>query len=187
MLFKIILLIVAVGIICTVICDVFFMNYMEDVAKNLAENNLQDIAESFGSELDAEMEKNPNMTFDDFENILKNVKMKSAPSTYAYLLNEKGINVYHPSEDRLGTHVENEFLCGVMDEIVAEKNPPQTGIAVSVYRGKLKYNSYYILKNNYLLNITADQADVLSFEKDARVKILLISVFNLTLFIILGY
>ena len=185
--FKIILLVVAVGIICTAICDIFFMTYMKNVAKNLAENNLQDIAQSFGAELDAAIEQNPEMTFEDYEAILSNVSMHSAPSTYAYLLNEEGYNVYHPSPDRLGTHVENEFLCGIMDQIAAGKNPPQTGIGVSLYRGKMKYNSYYILKNNYLLNITSDQADILSFENDATIKMLLISVFNLTLFIILGY
>lgn len=185
--FKIVILVVTIGIVCTAICDVFFMNYMKDVAKNLAENNLQDIAQSFGVELDAAMENNPDMSFEDFEAILKNVSMHSAQSTYAYLLDENGYNVYHPSPDRMGTHVENEFLCGIMDQIAAGKNPPQTGIGVSLYRGKWKYNSYYILKNNYLLNITSDQADILSFEKDATTKILLISVFNLTLFIILGY
>lgn len=79
--FKIILLVVAVGIICTAICDIFFMNYMKNVAKKLAENNLQDIAQSFGAEMDAAIEKNPDMTFEDYEAILKNVSMHSASST----------------------------------------------------------------------------------------------------------
>lgn len=185
--FRIIILVVMIEIICTAICDIFFMNYMKDVARKLAENNLQDIAQSFGAELDSAIEKNPDMSFEDYEAILTNVSMHSAKSTYAYLLDENGYIVYHPSPDRVGTHVENKFLCGIMDQIAAGENPPQTGIGVSLYRGKWKYNSYYILKNNYLLNITSDQADILSFESDATTKILLISLFNLTLFIILGY
>ncbi len=43
------------------------------------------------------------------------------------------------------------------------------------------------MDNNYLLNITADEEKVLSFQKDAYLKICLISIFNLTLFVILGY
>ena len=185
--FKVILLAMLICSTCTSICGIFFCNYMDNVATNLAENNLKDLAASFGAELDKAYEENPDMTFEELEAILTNVKMRSAPSTYAYLLNEEGINVYHPSEERMGTHVENSFLCGVMDQIAAGENPPQTGTDVALYRGVWKYNSYYILKNNYLLNITSEQADVLSFEKDVIIKTILISIINLICFTIIGY
>lgn len=186
MTFKIIMLVVTVGIICTLICDIFYMNYMRDVAINQMKNNLMDVSETYGRELDRAFEQNPNLTFEDYERILKDARIRAAEGSYAYLLDEQGMMVYHPSEDRLGTHVENAMLCSVMDEIAAGRKP-ENGIGVSIYRGKSKYNSYYILDNNYLLCVTADEEKVLSFQKDAYIKICLISVFNLTLFVILGY
>ena len=47
---------------CTSICGIFFCNYMDNVATNLAENNLKDLAASFGAELDKAYEENPDMT-----------------------------------------------------------------------------------------------------------------------------
>ena len=126
------------------------------------------------------------MTYDEYAEILQYAQVRAAEGSYAYLLDEEGVMIYHPSEDRMGTHVENELLCGVMDEIAAGRKP-ENGIGVSIYRGKPKYNSYYILDNNYLLNITADEEKVLHFQKDAYAKIGLISIFNLTFFVILGY
>ena len=83
--FKVILLAMLICSTCTSICGIFFCNYMDNVATNLAENNLKDLAASFGAELDKAYEENPDMTFEELEAILTNVEMRSAPSTYAYL------------------------------------------------------------------------------------------------------
>ena len=184
--FKIIMLVVAVGVICTIICDIFYMNYMCDVARDQAQDNLLDVSEAYGRELNRAFNENPDLTYDEYAEILQYAQVRAAEGSYAYLLDEEGVMIYHPSEDRMGTHVENELLCGVMDEIAAGRKP-ENGIGVSIYRGKPKYNSYYILDNNYLLNITADEEKVLHFQKDAYAKIGLISIFNLTFFVILGY
>lgn len=89
--FKIILLAMLICITCTGICSIFFSNYMNNVATNLAENNLKDLAAPFGAELDKAYEENPDMTFEELEAILTNVEMRSAPSTYAYLLTSRAI------------------------------------------------------------------------------------------------
>ncbi len=140
--FKIIMLVVAVGIICTLICDIFFMSYMKDVARNQAQSNLLDVSEAYGRELNQAYAANPDMTFEELKVILEPARVRAAEGSYAYLLDTDGIMIYHPQEDRMGTHVENALLCGIMDEIAAGKKP-DNGIGVSIYRGKPKYNSTY--------------------------------------------
>ena len=70
--FKVILLAMLICSTCTSICGIFFCNYMDNVATNLAENNLKDLAASFGAELDKAYEENPDMTFEELEAIYNN-------------------------------------------------------------------------------------------------------------------
>jgi methyl-accepting chemotaxis protein len=98
----------------------------------------------------------------EFSSALSNIKVGDNESSYAYLLDSTGTVVYHPTEDKIGTKVENSAINNIVSQIQAG-NIPENSVVTYTYEGKVKYASYNIDENNHwILVITVDKAEVLA-------------------------
>ena len=173
---KIAMLVVAASIIATLISINIFISLTKKECTQLVQNNVGDLATAYAKEVNLELTEKGELTYDDYNEILSNVKIKGMDSSYAYLVTSDGVMQYHPTKDKVGNPVENEVVKGLVAELQAGKTP-QDSVVTYLYKGVNKIAGYSILSDKSILVVTADEDDAFSFMD---------SVLNLSLMLILG-
>ncbi len=94
--------------------------------------------------------------------MLGDVHMSDFTSSYAYLVNDKGIMIYHPTAEKIGQPVENEAVKGILAQMQGGI-VPEPAVITYAYKGANKYAASYIQPSTQnILIITADEKDVVS-------------------------
>ena len=107
-----------------------------------------------------------NNTF--LSKMLGDVKVENKSSSYAYLVDANGIMLYHPTAEKIGQAVENTVVSGLVSDIAAG-NIADPACVEYDYNGTTKYAAYYINSTgDFILVITADEADIFSDITDMR-------------------
>ncbi|MFC3747804.1 methyl-accepting chemotaxis protein [Paenibacillus sp. GCM10012306] len=96
------------------------------------------------------------VTTDSITQYLDNAKAVNAPSSYAYLVDETGIILYHPDKSKVGTAVENAQVKSVVEQIQAGVIPKDASVEY-VYNGVQKKASFTVLPDTkWTLVLTGD-------------------------------
>lgn len=83
-------------------------------------------------------------------------------SSYAYLVDEKGIMIYHPDAAKIGNPVENEQIKAVVERL-QKGEEIKSEIVKYVYQGKLKQAAYSIIpETNWTLTVTGDMNEIMA-------------------------
>lgn len=91
---------------------------------------------------------------------LNNAKLANAPSSYTYLLDEKGTILYHPDKAKVGTAVENAQIKAVIARIQAGELPEAHAVEY-VYKGLTKKASYTVMpETKWTLVLTGDVHEI---------------------------
>ena len=94
--------------------------------------------------------------------IIKDVQIDGAPSSYAYLVDNNGKMLYHPTASKIGSKVENSVVSGLVKEIKSGKVPESKCVEYK-FNGVKKYASYYIQKDGeFILVISADESEIMA-------------------------
>lgn len=97
-----------------------------------------------------------------YENIA-DLKIEGDESSYAYLVNQEGIMLYHPTADKIGKPVENDAVKKLLEEMNAGGKMERNGVIEYEYKGSTKYSAYYVSSiRNFILVISDDKDDALS-------------------------
>lgn len=93
---------------------------------------------------------------------LAETKILDTASSYAYLVDETGIVLYHPDTKKIGQPVENEQIKGVVERIKkGEEVAPE--IVQYEFQGKLKQASYSVLpQTKWTLIVAGDMGDIMA-------------------------
>lgn len=92
---------------------------------------------------------------------LNNVQLEGMPGGYAYAVSKDGTMLFHPTESKVGSAVENEVVKGLVNEIKAG-NTPADGTARYLYKGEYKYAGYAVTSGKTIIVVTADEKEALS-------------------------
>ncbi|WP_229521528.1 methyl-accepting chemotaxis protein [Paenibacillus monticola] len=118
---------------------------------------------------------------------LASAKVMSAASSYAYLVDETGVILYHPDKTKIGTPVENAQIKAVVARIKSGEKPVDS-IVEYVFGGKDKKAAYTVLpETKWTLVLTGDIAEITKPVHDMTNFILLIGVISLVLTIFVGF
>lgn len=157
---------VVIGVCATWLLEVwtFLPLINENIAEN-AENYMYDMAVVYGRNLEEKVAregKEQALAAASLSEMFKDVRIKGAASSYAYITDAQGIMLYHPTADKIGQSVENEVVKGLVGEI-SQGRIPEPAIITYNFKGVEKYASYYVGGNgNYILVITADESEIFS-------------------------
>lgn len=157
---------VVVGVCATWLLEVwtFLPLINENIAEN-AENYMYDMVVVYGNNLEEKVAregKEPALAAVSLSEMFKDVRIKGAASSYAYITDAQGIMLYHPTAEKIGQSVENEVVKGLVAEI-SQGRVPEPAIITYNFKGVEKYASYYVGGNgNYILVITADESEIFS-------------------------
>ncbi len=97
-----------------------------------------------------------------FSSVLEDVKVNGIDGSYAYLVDSKGVIMYHPDVEKVGEQVENKAVQDIVKRI-DDKDLAQSDVIKYTYRGKVKYAGYCISpKTKYITIVTADREEILT-------------------------
>ncbi len=151
---KIMLLVlVCVGITVTVSTLIFVRNAKSEIT-GVTLDYIEYVSKA---ERDLLNRKAPTAVNGDFyKSALGNVSISTIDGSYAYLVSEDGTMLYHPTESKIGSPVENEVVKGLVAQLQAGQTP-QDGVARYLYKGSYKYAGYAITNKNQILVLSADE------------------------------
>ncbi|MGN1147636.1 MAG: methyl-accepting chemotaxis protein, partial [Lachnospiraceae bacterium] len=136
----------------------------ENVSAN-AEDYMYDMAVVYGEILEqkiAQDGKAQALATGTLSEMFRDVKIKSAETSYAYITDGEGTMLYHPIAEKVGQPVENIVVKGLAAEI-GQGKVPEPGITSYDFRGTIKYAAYYVGGNgNFILVISADESEIFS-------------------------
>ncbi|MFA9378449.1 MAG: methyl-accepting chemotaxis protein [Lachnotalea sp.] len=156
---KIIVTIIGAVVIAIIACMLTVIPISKSSLAKSTKSYMLNIATSERTIMDSVLSEQ-EATIEQYTDLLSSIKVDNIDSSYAYLVGFDGIMKYHPTADKIGSAVENTVVTGLVAEIKAGTTPADNVITYE-YKGVMKYASYAITKNNDILVVTADEADVM--------------------------
>lgn len=160
---KIILVVCATVIISNRFSIMFVLSGARSQIRSAVQTTMMDLAESSDKLVENAMNalELDELPYETYVSILENVKIKNVDSSYVYLVNEQGTMLYHPTEEKVGQLVENEVVRGLVEQLHNGEHP-ENAVVEYKFNGTVKYAAYYIMSNNDIVVVSADEDDALS-------------------------
>lgn len=93
---------------------------------------------------------------------LTSMQVLDTKSSYAYLVDEKGVMLYHPTADKVGLPVENELINGVVNRVMNGEDVSTTSEEY-LYKNVMKLSAYGMVpETRWTLVLTGDKDEVLA-------------------------
>lgn len=147
-------------LIAVVACILLTIPSAKEALGASTEAYMESMAASYKALLDIEY-SGVQATTEQYSEVIGDVKVNGADSSYAYLVSADGTMLYHPTADKIGSPVENVVVAGLVEELKAGKTPAD-GIAVYEFKGAMKYAGYAITANKEILVVTADEDEIMA-------------------------
>lgn len=160
---KIIMVVCATVIISNMFSIMFVLSGARSQIRSAVQTTMMDLAESSDKLVENAMNalELDELPYETYVSILENVKIENVDSSYVYLVNEQGTMLYHPTEEKVGQPVENEVVTGLVKQLHNGEHP-ENAVVEYKFNGTVKYAAYYIMSNNDIVVVSADEDDALS-------------------------
>ncbi|MBQ4482748.1 MAG: methyl-accepting chemotaxis protein [Lachnospiraceae bacterium] len=145
----------------------FRSNYKETI-----QNDLLTMARIGGNLMDAkavQIKASPGV----LEDLIGDIKLEHADSSYAYAVNGEGIMLYHPKPEKIGQPVENAAVKELLN-VISTGVVPEPGVIEYEYKGEMKYAAYYVQSTRTMLIITVDEDDIYAPINQTTIKAVII-------------
>ncbi len=178
--FKSLASLVVLGVIVSMLCIAIVAEIVNVVEfrsnyKETVQNDLLTMVKIGGDLMDAkelQIFADPSI----LEDLIGDIKLEHADSSYAYAVAPDGTMLYHPTPEKIGQPVENEAVKGVLAKINSG-TIPEPEVVVYKYKGANKYAAYYVqqISKNTLI-ITVDEKDIYKPINETTTKAIIIIV-----------
>ena len=141
-------------------------------------NYMLDMAKAYGASLDEEITyigEDKILNAETLGDMVGSAKVTGIESSYAYVVTNDGTMMYHPTEEKIGKPVENEVVKGLVAQIQDGK-VPTAAVTDYLFKGQIKYASYYVSKIDgtpFILVISADENEVVAPVKSILTRAIL--------------
>lgn len=97
-----------------------------------------------------------------FSKYSKDIKIAETSSSYAYLVDEKGNVIFHPTKEKIGKPVENDKIKEIVKKV--QSGEKVNGSAIEyLFNGKEKSSYYEVIPGvNWIFVLSADKSDIIS-------------------------
>jgi methyl-accepting chemotaxis protein len=159
---KIALIIATATVLTAAIIIVILLTKLSKDILNTNKNYLSDITLSNGKLME-EIISSPGGGSDveKWSETYKDVKINGVSSSYAYVIDNNGMLLYHPDASKIWTSVDNPVVSQVVSQVVKGQRP-ETQVTRYYYQGKWRYAAYYVSQNkSRILVVCADESELL--------------------------
>ena len=164
--FKIILLILASVLMTSIVIAAILLPSSRNIIIDSAENNMYSMEKAYARLLNEAIESGDTAGgYDYYNSVLNGAGIEGLSSSYAYLVQEDGIMLYHPTQDKVGSPVENVVVSGVVADMKNGIIPSGIKVTSYLFKGVWKHAVYTVLDDHSILVISADETEIIeSFE-----------------------
>lgn len=184
---KVLLFVVFAMTVTAVNCLVSTIPHLRANMTKTTKDFMIDLAYATGHGLDraiAHTSFDEIMTAEELSIVAGGVGIEDISSSYAYIVGADGTMLYHPTAEKIGQPVENEAVKQLLAEI-EKGNRPEADVIEYLYKGVMKYASYYIGENlDFIVVITADESEINVSTTNVRNKALLFAIIGLVICIV---
>lgn len=160
---QFIAVVILVAAVIVILYTLMIMPGVKSNIRSIYSNYLLDLSISYGREMESAMQVNIDLLDNPeaAQDILQQLDVAGAKTAYAYLVGFDGTMLYHPTAEKIGQPVENDAVKKMLKEIQGGSIPkPET--VQYVFQGEKKFSACYISKKQFILVVTADDADLLA-------------------------
>ncbi|MCR5591442.1 MAG: methyl-accepting chemotaxis protein [Lachnospiraceae bacterium] len=150
---KIMLLVLVCVAITVTVCTFIFIRKAKSEITDVTMRYIEYVARS---ERDMLNRRAGAATTEFYSSALGSITVDGISGSYAYLVDSDSTMLYHPTESKIGSPVENEVVKGLVAQLQGGSTPAD-GVARYLYKGSYKYAGYAITKDNQILVISADE------------------------------
>ena len=159
---KIILLILASVVMTSIVIGVILIPSTKSIIISSAENNMLSMERAYSQSLNDAIERGDTAGgYDYYNSVLSDAGIEGLSSSYAYLVREDGIMLYHPTQDKVGSPVENVVVSQVVADMKNGIIPKGINVTSYLFNGVWKHAVYTVLDDHSILVISADETEVL--------------------------
>ena len=160
---QFIAVVILVAAVIVILYTLMIMPGVKSNIRSIYSNYLLDLSISYGREVESAMQVNIDLLDNPeaAQDILQQLDVAGAKTAYAYLVGFDGTMLYHPTAEKIGQPVENEAVKKMLKEIQGGSIPkPET--VQYVFQGEKKFSACYTSKKQFILVVTADDAELLA-------------------------
>ncbi|MCR5688420.1 MAG: methyl-accepting chemotaxis protein [Lachnospiraceae bacterium] len=150
---KIMLLVLVCVAVTVTVCTFIFIRNAKSEITDVTMRYIEYVSKA---ERDMLNRRAGTATTEFYASALGNISVDGISGSYAYLVADDGTMLYHPTESKIGSPVENEVVKGLVSQLQSG-SIPEDGVARYLYKGSYKYAGYAITKDNQILVISADE------------------------------
>ena len=175
---KVDLLVLLAIVVSVVLILVATVPAAQSRLQGTVKNYMLDMAKAYGASLDEEITYNGEdkiLNAETLGDMVGSAKVTGIESSYAYVVTKDGTMMYHPTEEKIGKPVENEVVKGLVAQIQDGK-VPTAAVTDYLFKGQIKYASYYVSKTDgtpFILVISADENEVVAPVKSILTRAIL--------------
>lgn len=126
------------------------------------------------------------VTADSIIKYLNDAQVANAPTSYAYLVDETGVILFHPTKEKIGQPVENEQIKAVVEKVKTGEIP-EDALVEYIFQGKEKRAAYTILPDtHWTLVLTGDVNEIMKPVNDMTSFIVYLGIGSLLLALAIG-
>ena len=160
---QFIAVVILVAAVIVILYTLMIMPGVKSNIRSIYSNYLLDLSISYGREVESAMQVNADFLDNPeaAQDILQQIDVAGAKTAYAYLVGFDGTMLYHPTAEKIGQPVENDAVKKMLKEIQGGSIPkPET--VQYVFQGEKKFSACYTSKKQFILVVTADDAELLA-------------------------
>lgn len=160
-----ILLIILVSILTfSALNALYILPKARETIKKTSENNMQDIATLSSDLVEEEIETlgEKKVNYDVLKPIFDGKGLKGVDSSYVYVVDSKGIFLYHKKPEKVGTEIFNENIKSILSDIPSGNYKDKGIFHYTDENGVVKYAAYQVIKSTgWVTCIVGDENEVL--------------------------
>lgn len=146
----------------TIILSIFII--IPSVRQNLintTKSYMYDLTNSYGKVLSQNVSISVMyLRTDRLENLVGNTGLQNVSTSHFFVIDDKGMILYHPDNTLIGSTVEDAPILELTDKL-ANGDMPEPDILHYTHNGKKIYTSYYVVgEGKAILALTAEEADI---------------------------
>ena len=160
---KIIMVVCAAVIVSNMFSILFVLKGAKTQIRSAVKTSMMDLAENCNLLIGNATQGRTaaEVTYDVYAKYLNDIKIDGVESSYVYLVDGQGTMLYHPTKEKVGQPVENEVVAGLVEQIQSGVHPGNN-VAEYMFNGSKKFAAYYIMSNDNIIVVSADENDILS-------------------------
>lgn len=186
--FKIILLILGSVLLTSVLIGVVLIPDSKSLLIESAENSMRSMERAYSHSLNTAIALGDTAGgYDYYNSVLSEAGIEGLSSSYAYLVQEDGIMLYHPTQDKVGSPVENVVVSGVVADMKNGIIPTGIHSTSYLFNGVWKHAVYTVLDDHSILVISADETEILASYQELLALMYIGVVVALVVIGVLGY